>query len=80
MVEEEIEGVVKDVPVPSDAPPVDAAYQLIVPAEAVAPSVTVPVAQRLAGVFAVMVGMALIVATTVVLEAVVHPLFVASTK
>ncbi len=35
-------GVVKLVPVPSDVPPVEAAYQLIVPALAVAPSVTVP--------------------------------------
>ena len=38
------------VPVPRDVPPVDAAYQLIDPEDAVAPSVTVPVLQRLAGV------------------------------
>ena len=36
---------VNDVPVPRDAPPVAAAYQLMVPAEAVAPRVTVPVPQ-----------------------------------
>jgi len=47
---EEIDGVVKVVPVPSEEPPVGAAYQLIVPAEAVADSVTGPVPQRLPGV------------------------------
>jgi hypothetical protein len=52
----------------------------MVPADAVAPSVTVPVEQRLAGVFPVIVGIALIVAATEVREAVVQPLFVASTK
>lgn len=41
----EILGVVNDTPVPSDGPPVDAAYQLIVPALAAAPNVTVPVPQ-----------------------------------
>ena len=51
-------GVVKLVPVPNDVPPVAAAYQLIVPALAVAPKVTVPVPQRLAGVVPVMVGIA----------------------
>ena len=50
MVVEEIECDVNVVPVPREAPPVEAAYQLMVPAEAVAPSVTVPVLQRLAGV------------------------------
>ena len=50
-------GVVNDVPLPNDTPPVAAAYQLIVPALAVAPNVTVPVPQRLAGVLAVMVGL-----------------------
>lgn len=47
---EEIDGVVKVAPVPSEEPPVAAAYQLIVPDDADAPSVTVPVPQRLAGV------------------------------
>ena len=75
----EILGVVKLVPVPRLAPPVDAAYQLIVPAEAVAPSVTVPVLHTLPGVVAVMVGMALTVAITAVRVAVVQPFAVAST-
>ena len=72
-------GVVKLVPVPSEAPPVDAAYQLIVPALAVAPNVTVPVPHLDAGVIPVIVGIVLTVAITAVLVSVVHPLFVAST-
>ncbi len=72
-------GVVKLVPVPSELPPVEAAYQLIVPALAVAPSVTVPVPQFEPGVVPVMVGIGLIVAVTAVLVAVVQPPFVAST-
>ena len=72
-------GVVKLVPVPRLAPPVDAAYQLIVPAEAVAPRVTVPVPQTLPGVVAVMVGTAFTVAITAILVAVVQPFAVAST-
>ena len=72
-------GVVKLVPVPNEVPPVAAAYQLIVPALAVAPKVTVPVPQRLAGVVPVMVGIAFTVATTAVLLAVVQPFSVAST-
>jgi hypothetical protein len=66
-------------PVPSDAPPVEAAYQFIVPALAVAPSITVPVPHLDPGVVPVIVGMALTVAMTAVLVAVVQPLFVAST-
>jgi hypothetical protein len=73
-----MDGVVKEVPVPNDEPPVNAAYQLIVPAEAVAPNVTVPVPQREPGVVPVMVGMVLTVAVIAVLEAVVHPFAVAS--
>ncbi len=42
-------------------PPEDAEYQFTVPALAVAPSVTVPVPQREAGVFPVIVGDELIV-------------------
>ena len=76
---DEIEGVVKDVPVPSEVPPVDAAYQLMVPAEAVAPNTTVPVPHVEPGVVPVMVGIAYTVATTDVLAPVVQPLFVAST-
>jgi hypothetical protein len=49
---------VKSVPLPKDAPPVAAAYQLIVPPLDVAPKSTVPVPQRLPGVVAVIVGMA----------------------
>ena len=41
-------GVVNEVPVPRLAPPVAAAYQLMVPADAVAPRVTVPVPHTLA--------------------------------
>src|SRR5512140_3150743 len=54
-------GVVNDVPVPRDAPPVAAAYQLIVPAEAVAPRVTVPVPQVDPGVVVRIVGTVLTV-------------------
>ena len=70
---------VKLTPVPSDDPPVEAAYQLMVPAEAVAARPTVPVPHLDAGVEPVMVGMAFIVAVTAVLDAVVQPLLVAST-
>ena len=66
-------GVVKVVPVPKLAPPVEAAYQLIVPAEAVAPKPTVPVPHRDAGVIPLIVGMALTVAVTAVLVPVVQP-------
>ena len=54
-------GVVKLVPVPSEEPPVSAAYQLIVPADAVASRLTVPVPQRDAGVVPVIVGIVFIV-------------------
>ena len=72
-------GVVNEIPVPSDTPPVAAAYQLIVPAEAVAPRVTVPDPQTDPGVVPVIVGIAFTVATTAVLEAVVQVPEVAST-
>lgn len=49
-------GVVKLVPVPKLDPPDEAAYQLIVPAEDVAPSIIEPVPQRLLGVVPVIVG------------------------
>ena len=64
---------------PSDAPPVAAAYQLMVPADAVAPSVNVPASHRDAGVVPVMVGSVFTVAVIMVLEADVHPPVVAST-
>ena len=73
-----ITGVVKLVPVPSETPPVAAAYQLIIPALAVAPRVTVPGPQLLPGVVPVIVGIVLIVAVTAVRVAVVQPAFVAS--
>ena len=66
-------------PVPKLAPPEAAAYQLIVPADAVAPRVTVPLTQTPAGVVPVMVGTVLTVAITAVRLAVVQPLLVAST-
>ena len=72
-------GVVNDAPVAIDVPPVNAEYQLIVPALAVAPNATVPVPQIAAGVLAVMVGIVFTVAATAVLVAVVQPLDVAST-
>ena len=56
-------------PVSNDVPPVKVEYQLTVPALAVAPNTTVPVEQRLAGVLAVMVGMAFTVITDAALVA-----------
>ena len=50
-------------PVPKLAPPLEAAYQLIVPALAVAPKVTVPFPHLAAGVVDVIVGVAEIVIT-----------------
>ena len=72
-------GVVNEIPVPNEGPPVEAAYQFNIPALAAAPNVTVPASQRAAGVLPVTVGVVLTVAVTAVLDAVVHPLFVAST-
>ena len=70
---------VKLVPVLIAVPPVAEVNQLMVPALAVAPKVTVPEPQRDAGVVAVIVGMVFIVAVKDVRLAVVHPLSVAST-
>ena len=72
-------GVVNEVPVPREEPPDEAAYQFIVPAEAVAPNVTVPDPHTEPGVVPVMVGIVFTVAVTAVLEAVVQPFAVAST-
>ena len=58
---DEILCVVKVVPVPKLVPPVAAAYQLIVPAEAVAPRATVPVPHLDPGVDPVIAGMVLTV-------------------
>ena len=74
----EIEGVINDVPVPNDVPPVDAAYQLIVPALADAVSVTAPVPQR-ETVEPVAVGIVLIVAMTPTRKFEGQPLLEAST-
>jgi hypothetical protein len=71
-----MDGVVKDVPVPREDPPDDAAYQLIVPAEADAPRVTVPVPQRDAGVVPVMVGILFSVITALPVIGVVPPVLV----
>ena len=58
---------------------VKAAYQLSVPALAVAPSVTVPGPHLVPGVVPVTVGMAVTIATTAVLGVELHPTSVAST-
>ena len=73
------DGVVKLVPVPRLAPPVAAAYQLIIPELAVAPSVTAPVPHLLAGVVVAILGIVFMVAVTAVLDAVIQPRSVAST-
>ena len=72
-------GVIKVVPVPMLAPPLAAEYQFKVPADPVALNVTVPALHRLLGVVAVIVGLALTVATTAVLAELVQPVAVAST-
>jgi hypothetical protein len=80
VVVEEIDGVVNDVPVFIDAPPVLAVYQFIVPALAVAAKLTVPVLHLEADVILIIVGIVFTVAATEDRVAVVHPLLVASTK
>jgi len=57
--------VVNELPVPREDPPVELAYQLIMPELDVAPSVTVPVPQRLPEVVVVIVGNGLIVIVVV---------------
>ena len=71
----EITGVIKDIPVPIDNPPVEFAYQLIVPALAVAPKVAVPESQM----ESVVVVKVFTNAITAVREVVVHAPIVAST-
>ena len=69
----EIVGVVNVEPVPNDAPPVAAAYQLIVAAAfASATKVTVPVPHRVASVVAVIAGFK--TSTKTVLEFALKPL------
>ena len=75
----EILGVVKEAPELRLLPPVAAAYQLIVPALALAPKETVPAPQRLFAVTDVMDGVAVTVAVTADLDVVVQALSVAST-
>ena len=59
-------GVVKLVPVAKLVPPVEFAYQLIVPALAAAVKATVPVPHLLAGVLEVIVGMVFTTTATAV--------------
>ena len=72
-------GVVNEVPVANEVPPVATSYQFIVPAEATAPSITEPVSQRDAGVVEVIEGEMVMLAVTDVLAAVVQPAATAST-
>ena len=60
MVELEILGVVNVVPVPSDVPPISVEYQLMIPAEAVAPNMTVPEPHLLPAEIPVMVGLIMV--------------------
>lgn len=62
-------GVVNEIPVPNEVPPVEAEYQLITPEDAVAPKVTVPAPQRTPGVVPVMVATVLTVSDLVELTA-----------
>ena len=66
----DILGVLKDVPVPKALPPLEAAYQLNVPALAVACKLTDPDPQIEPGVVAVTVGTAVtvIIFLTIVLQ------------
>lgn len=73
-------GDTNEVPVPNEVPPLGTSYQFIVPAEAVAPSVTVPVSQRDDGDVEVMVGTVFTVAIISVLVTVGQFPLVASTK
>jgi hypothetical protein len=66
-------GVINVGPVPKEVPPVNALYQLIVPALAVAARVTVPVPHREAGVVPVIVGKALTATICVAITGPLHP-------
>ena len=70
---------VNEVPVPSGLPPVDAAYQVGVPPLLVAPKVNVPASHRVSGVVLIIVGVVVTIATTGVLDVLVHPPLVVST-
>lgn len=75
-----IDGVVKFVPEPSEAPPVASANQFKFPEEASADRETVPLPQRVPGVVDIIVGKAFTVASTELLDTLTQPLLVASTK
>ena len=79
MVVVEIDGVVNEIPVPSEDPPLAAEYQFIVPELEVAPKDKVPVPQRELGAVEVIEGTGLTVATTAVRVDVEQPPIVAST-
>ena len=72
-------GVVKDIPVPIDEPPVAVAYHFKVPALAVAPNERIPASQRADDMILDTVGVIFTVARTGVLDGLLQPLFVAST-
>ena len=77
---EEIDGVVNVVPVPIADPPVDAAYQLIVPPLEVADKFKVPASHLLAPLTLLILGVEIILAVTVVRVALVQVAVAASTK
>ncbi len=72
-------GVEKEGPAATDVPPVAVVYQLIVPVEAVAISVTIPDSHLAAEVVVVIVGIEFIVASTAVRAVDVQLALVAST-
>ena len=59
---------VNKVPVPTRVPFAEASYQLIVPADAVAFNVTVPIPQRVAGIVVAILGVGLTVTVTAVVS------------
>lgn len=77
---EEIDGVVNVVPVPIADPPVDEAYQLMVPPLEVADKVKVPASHLLAPVTLLMLGVEVTLAVTVVRVELVQVAVAASTK
>ena len=68
-----MDGVVNELPVLKEVPPVLAAYQLMLPDDAVAFKVTVPVPQVEPAVVLATVGTVLTVANTAVLDADTQP-------
>ena len=67
-------GVVKEVPVPKEVPPEEAAYQFKLPVLAEALSTTVPASHREAGVVELILGIVLTVAITALLAEMQVPL------